>query len=90
MARLDTGSAAMKVLVSVAVFGLVPVPLRHEHDGDAHQAASEGARSLPLLRLPRPITERLATREELELIRDELLQISQQPEQQDSRSPLKR
>ena len=65
----------MKVLVSVAVFGLMPVPPMPDTLSsrvDHARARSEDFEFSQLAFLPRPILERLATKEELARIRDEL------------------
>src|SRR5262249_26029343 len=76
----QTGRTAMKTLVGVAVFGLVPVPpmpdtvssgfngrwTKSEHDPDLSQ----------LVFFPHPVAERMATKDELARIRYELEQIA--------------
>ncbi len=73
----------MKVLVSVAVFGLVPVPIMsvaHTCSGSDEQTTGEDVHFSPLLSLPlylpRPVSERMGTKEELALNRDKLLESS--------------
>jgi hypothetical protein len=62
----------MKTLVSVAVFGLVPMPAMPDTLPDATGEDID----LPEVALSRrPITERLATNEEIARIRDELAEI---------------
>jgi hypothetical protein len=66
---------AMKVLVSVAVFGLMPVPPMPDtlsSSVDGARTKSEDVNFSQLVFLSRPIPERLATKEELAHIRDEL------------------
>src|SRR5262249_37560328 len=76
----QTGRTAMKTLVGVAVFGLVPVPpmpdtvasgfdgrwTTREHDLDLSQ----------LVFFPHPVAERMATKDELARIRYELEEIA--------------
>src|SRR5215510_14600438 len=76
----QTGRTAMKTLVGVAVFGLVPVPpmpdtvssgfdgrwTTSEHDLDLSQ----------LVFFPHPVAERMATKDELARIRYELEEIA--------------
>jgi hypothetical protein len=64
----------MKTLVSVAVFGLVPVPPTPDtwSSRDDLRATSEDFDFSQLVYLPRAITERLVTREELARIRNQL------------------
>jgi hypothetical protein len=61
----------MKKLMSSSMFGLVPVPLLADTSRDDLRAAREEVEvSHPVL--PRPTTERMATKEDLARIRDEL------------------
>jgi hypothetical protein len=71
--------ASMKTLVSVAVFGLVPIPTMTDTriiGRDDARATDEFYGFPRLMFVPRLITERMATKEELACIRDELEKIA--------------
>src|SRR5262249_12353018 len=76
----QTGRTAMKTLVDVAVFGLVPVPPMPDTVSsgfDGRWTTSE--HDLDLLQLvffPHPVAERMATKDELARIRYELEEIA--------------
>jgi hypothetical protein len=70
----EKAEAAMKTLVSVAVFGLVPMPPMPNtwSSRDDLRVTSDDSDFLQLVYLPRAITERLATKEELARICNQL------------------
>ena len=74
----------MKTLVSVAVYGLVPLPPMPERlKGSCEDLQTTSADSLP-------ITERLATQEELARIRDELEKVEGRWRAPKTRSPVRK
>ena len=80
MTRQRDGKAAVKVLVSVAVFGLVPVPIMSDtrtcSGCDDQQGTGEDVSFSPLWCLLRALTKRMATKHALARIRGKLLESS--------------
>jgi len=62
----------MQMLVTVAVFGLVPMPDMVNNRFDDHRITSKTFDVSQLVLLPGPFSERMATKEELARIRYEL------------------
>ena len=65
----------MKPLVSAAVFGLVPIPPMPDtgpNNDEDRRMTAENANAPQFLWLSVPVAERMATKDELASIRDEL------------------
>ena len=69
----------MKTLVSVAVFGLLPVPPMPDPWSSSSYSRRSERGDLPFSQLAHPISERMATKEELARISYELEEIAAKP-----------
>src|SRR5215475_4949981 len=76
---LKTAGSVMKTLVSVAVFGLLPVPPMPDPWSSSSYIRRSDRAGFPFSQFAHPISERMATKEELARISYELEEIAAKP-----------